>query len=116
MNREELILQLARIRGLGTGLVRELELIELSKKAKVDELIELAEKFEEGEIKVVSVFCPKELSTTDKKRIAKEIQDKWEGELVFEWKIDKEMGGGWRAELGDLVIDHSLEGWLLDEN
>ena len=64
-----------------------------------------------GEIKV-SLISSKELSETELKEINKDLSDSMGSILKFDYKVDKELIGGLKLQLGSFMIDTSIKNKL----
>ena len=64
-----------------------------------------------GELKA-SLISSKELSTSLLKQITKELSDAVGSNLKFDYKVDKELIGGLKLQLGSILIDTSIKSKL----
>tara|TARA_B100000941_G_scaffold288719_1_gene266153 strand:+ start:698 stop:1255 length:558 start_codon:yes stop_codon:yes gene_type:complete len=64
-----------------------------------------------GEIKA-SLVSSKELSQTDLEKISKELSDSMGSTLKFDYKVDEELIGGLKLQLGSFMIDTSIKNKL----
>ena len=64
-----------------------------------------------GELKA-SLISSKELSTSLLKQITKELSDAVGSNLKFDYKVDKELIGGLKLQLGSILIDTSVKSKL----
>ena len=66
---------------------------------------------ERGEVKA-SLISSKELSTTEREKIGKDLSDSMGKKLKFEYVIDKELIGGLKLQVGSFMIDTSIKNML----
>ena len=64
-----------------------------------------------GELKA-SLISSKELNTSLLKQITKELSDAVGSNLKFDYKVDKELIGGLKLQLGSILIDTSVKSKL----
>ena len=64
-----------------------------------------------GEVKA-SLISSKQLSQKDLDEIRKDLSDSIGSTLIFDYKIDKELIGGLKLQLGSFMIDTSIKNKL----
>ena len=64
-----------------------------------------------GEIKA-SLISSKDLSQSDLEKLSKELSDTMGSKLKFDFKLDKELIGGLKIQLGSIMIDTSIKNKL----
>ena len=64
-----------------------------------------------GEIKA-SLISSKELSTTELDEISKDLSNSMGSTIKFDYKVDKELIGGLKLQLGSIMIDTSIKNKL----
>ena len=64
-----------------------------------------------GEIKA-SLISSKELSTTELDEISKDLSKSMGSTIKFDYKVDKELIGGLKLQLGSFMIDTSIKNKL----
>ena len=64
-----------------------------------------------GEIKA-SLISSKELSQIELEKLSKELSDTIGSTLKFDYKLDKELIGGLKIQLGSIMIDTSIKNKL----
>ena len=64
-----------------------------------------------GEIKA-SLISSKDLSQTELENISKELSSSMQSTIKFDYKIDKELIGGLKLQLGSIMIDSSIKSKL----
>ena len=64
-----------------------------------------------GEVKA-SLISSKELSKAELENISKELSSSTGSTLKFDYKIDKELIGGLKVQLGSIMIDTSIKNKL----
>ena len=64
-----------------------------------------------GEIKA-SLISSKELSESELNKISSELSDSMGSELKLDYKVDKELIGGLKLQLGSFMIDTSIKNKL----
>ena len=67
--------------------------------------------YKRGEIKA-SLISSKELSETELKIISKDLSNSIGSNLKFDYKVDKELIGGLKLQLGSFMIDTSIKNKL----
>ena len=66
---------------------------------------------ERGEIKA-SLISSKELSQSELEKISKDLSNTMGSNLKFDYKVDKELIGGLKLQLGSFMIDTSIKNKL----
>ena len=64
-----------------------------------------------GEVKA-SLVSSKELSTTELDKISKDLSQSMGSTLIFDYKVDKELIGGLKLQVGSFMIDTSVKNKL----
>ena len=64
-----------------------------------------------GEIKA-SLISSKDLSQTELENISKELSSSMQSTIKFDYKIDKDLIGGLKLQLGSIMIDSSIKSKL----
>ena len=64
-----------------------------------------------GEIKA-SLISSKELSNVELDRISKDLSNSMGSSIIFDYKVDKELIGGLKLQLGSFMIDTSIKNKL----
>ena len=64
-----------------------------------------------GELKA-SLISSKELSESELEKISKDLSDTMGSTLKFEYKVDKDLIGGLKLQLGSFMIDTSIKNKL----
>ena len=64
-----------------------------------------------GEVKA-SLISSKELSETELENISKELSSSTSSTIKFNYKVDKELIGGLKLQLGSFMIDTSIKNKL----
>ena len=64
-----------------------------------------------GEIKA-SLISSKDLSQSELDRMNKELSETMGSSLIFDYKIDKNLIGGLKLQLGSIMIDTSIKNKL----
>jgi len=86
-------------------LVKMLEIIDLSKDSDIQKVIEIYKKIKAGEIKIATVITSVELTKTQTTTITKKLKEEFKDELIFMFKIDKNIKGGIEIRVGDLLVE-----------
>ena len=76
----------------------------------IDSFLKLCSK-KRGEIKA-SLISSKELSTTELDEISKDLSKSMGSTIKFDYKVDKELIGGLKLQLGSFMIDTSVKNKL----
>ena len=76
----------------------------------VDSFLKLCSK-KRGEVKA-SIISSKELSETELENISKDLSSSMGSVIKFDYKIDKELIGGFKLQLGSFMIDTSIKNKL----
>ena len=64
-----------------------------------------------GEVKA-SLVSSKELSTTELDKISKDLSQSMGSTIIFDYKVDKELIGGLKLQVGSFMIDTSIKNKL----
>ena len=64
-----------------------------------------------GEVKA-SLVSSKELSTTELDKISKDLSQSMGSTIIFDYKVDKELIGGLKLQVGSFMIDTSVKNKL----
>ena len=64
-----------------------------------------------GEVKA-SLISSKELSNTELDKISKDLSTSMGSSIIFDYKVDKELIGGLKLQLGSFMIDTSIKNKL----
>lgn len=90
-----------------------LNIIALVSKSDVAKVISEYEAIESGSKVIAHITSGIELSDAQKKKIEDKISKEFEKEiLIFVFDIDKQVIGGFRAQIGDNMIDFTYESFL----
>ena len=72
---------------------------------------QLDSEIERGEVKA-SLISSKELSPTELNEISKNLSESMESKIIFDYKLDKELIGGLKLQVGSFMIDTSIKNRL----
>ena len=76
----------------------------------IDSFLKLCSK-KRGEVKA-SLISSKELSETELESISKDLSSSMGSKIKFDYKVDKELIGGFKLQLGSFMIDTSIKNKL----
>ena len=64
-----------------------------------------------GEVKA-SLISSKELSSDELNEISKDLSQSMGSKIIFDYKVDKELIGGFKLQVGSFMVDSSIKNRL----